>query len=142
MTAGMPDYQSIVRPKFGGAKCKSGTKYVDANIITDIVDVEGRGIVYGGVLWLDYLTTQANSIVVLTVDKSVLSDLSFVRLSEFCIDAPGKYSLIINLFDHVNYVYSVSVGFGITFEDGIGLSYDEKHGDQPTVHYRLVYALL
>lgn len=142
MAAGMPDYQSIVRPKYGGAWSRGGSKYVDANKITDLVYVEGRGILYGGSLWLDFTSTQVDSIPRFTVDKSLLNNLSFHRLDEYCIDRPGTMPLTLNRFDIVNHVYSVSLGYGITFEYGISLSYEEVYNEQVQVHYRLVYALL
>lgn len=141
MASGLPDYLRDVRPRFGGAISASGVAGVDASKITDLVDVIGKGIVYGGAMWMDHTSTQNNSLPLLVVDKSTLSNISLLRLSDYSFDRARTLPLTLNKFDEINFIYSVGISYGITFESALSLSYDEKHGTTPTIHYRLIYAL-
>lgn len=154
MAKGLPDYnrgvdikyqelnQVTTRPKYGGGIMKPGIVEVTASDYTLLRLVNGKGMLYGGALWLDYKFTQANSQVWLKTDNYVLNDLSFIRLSEYGIDNPRSAPVTLNVFDSENHIYSVGFSYGITFETSLELGYFEKYGKTPTVHYRLMYALI
>lgn len=154
MTSGLPDYyrgvdvsyqalaQMIVRPKYGGALLAWGSKTVTANTQNTLVGIAGKGMIYGGAVWLDYTLPQSNSQVWLGIDGYTITNLSFERLVEYGIDQPRSWPVSVHKKDSVNYVYSVGVSYGITFETQLVLAYLEEHGTTPTVHYRLVYALI
>ncbi len=142
MTRGLPDYTQEVRPRYGGAITTSGITGVDASKITDLVLVTGKGIMYGGSMWLEHTSTQNNSLPWLVVDKSTLSNISFLRLRSYGIDRSRTIPLSLNTYDEVNFIYSVGISYGYTFEDALSISYDEKHGTTPTIHWRLIYALM
>jgi len=154
MASGLPDYyrgvdvayqalaQMIVRPKYGGALLAWGSKYCTANTQNTLVGIAGKGMVYGGAVWLDYTSTQSNSQVWLGIDGYTLTNLSFERLVQYGIDKPRSWPVSVNKKDSVNWVYSVGISYGITFETQVVLAYLEEHGTRPTVHYRLVYSLI
>lgn len=154
MATGRPDYYSavditlqalsqlIVRPKFGGAIIESGSKEIVASVANNLAAVSGKGMVYGGAVWLDYTSTQANSVVSLIVDMQEINDLSFLRMNEYGINRARTAVVTLNKYDAVNFVYSAGISYGVTFESGITLTYTEEHGTTPTVHYILVYTLI
>lgn len=142
MSRGLPDYTREVRPRFGGAISTSGVTGADASKITDIVTVLGKGIIYGGAVWMDHTASQSNSIPLLVVEKSTLSNVSFLRLQTYGINRAGTIPLSINTYDIKNFIYSVGISYGITFEEEFHFSYDEKHGSTPTLHWRFIYALI
>lgn len=154
MASGLPDYfrgvdvayqalsEMIVRPKYGGGIIASGSVEVVANVQTNLVNVAGMGMTYGGAVWLDYNLTQANSRVLLGCEGVAISDLSFVRLNEYRITKPASLVVFLNRFDTINHIYSVGISYGVTFENSLILNYLEEHGFTPTVHYRLIYALI
>lgn len=142
MSRGLPDYAREVRPRYGGAISTSGITGVDASKITDLVLVAGKGIIYGGAMWLEHTSTQSNSLPLLVVDKSTLSNISFLRLHTYGVDRARTVPLSINTYDLTNFIYSVGISYGYTFEDALSISYDEKHGTTPTIHWRLIYALI
>lgn len=132
----------IVRPKYGGALLATGSKYCTKDTQNTLVGINGKGMIYGGAVWLDYTLPQSNSQVWLGIDGYTITDLSFERLVEYGIDQPRSWPVSVHKKDSVNYVYSVGISYGITFETQLVLAYLEEHGTTPTVHYRLVYALI
>lgn len=154
MSYGLPDYyrgmdvayqelsEVIVRPKFGGGQLLSGSKEVEAGTVTVLAFKTGKGMVYAGNVWLDATNTQANSEVQLYVDGKIITTLSFLRLNEYGIVKPRSSVVTLNRYDAVKHIYSVGISYGVTFETYLMILYSEKYDRKPTVHYRLVYALL
>lgn len=154
MAAGKPDYyrgvdisyqelaQVIVRPKHGGALYLSGQKAVSANSETTLLDVSGKGMIYGGSVWLDYTLTQADGEILIGNDASSILSPSFLRMNDYGILNPRSSVITLNKYDAVNYIYCVGLSYGITFESAFALGYIENNGTTPTVHYNLVYTLI
>lgn len=142
MASGMADYYRGIRPSFGGAVLAADQVYVWDGVLTSLVQINGRGMVYGGTVWLDYTSTQANSEVWLGIDGQHIEGLSFVKLNAYNVVKPGSSVISLNKFDGTNFIYSVGIAYGITFETRLDLRYYEKHNTRPTVHYRLVYTLI
>ncbi len=154
MASGLPDYyrgvdvayqalsQMIVRPKYGGALLAWGSKTCDANVQNTLVGINGRGMIYGGAVWLDYTLPQANSQVWLGIDGYTVTNLSFERLLLYGINQSRSWPVSLLHADQVNQVYAVGISYGLTFESQLVLAYYEQNGTTPTVHYRLIYALI
>ena len=150
----MPDYyrsvdvakQSLAeitnRPKFGGAVLSAGSLQVWDGVLTSLVQINGRGMVYGGSIWLDAPETQSDSEVWLGIDGVNIEGLSFERLKLYSITDPRKAVISLNLWDGINWIYSVGISYGLTFESRLDLKYFERYGRRVTVHYRLIYALI
>jgi len=131
-----------MRPRYGGALIAAGQVEVTASVQTNLAAIYGKGMIYGGAVWLDYNKTQANSRVLLGCEGVAITDLSFYRMLEYKIENPRIMPVTINKFDGINFVYSAGISYGITFEISLILNYFEQHGFTPTVHYRLVYTLI
>lgn len=154
MASGLPDHyrgvdiklqdlsELTIRPKYGKAVLASGSAVAAANTGTFLTVVFGKGRLYGGSVWLDYTLTQANSEIRLFTEQVYISSLSFFRMLEYRITNPLSSVVFLNKFDGVNYVYSAGISGDLTFESYLALAYFEKHGFTPTVHYRLLYALI
>lgn len=154
MASGLPDYFSGVdiayqalaqvtnRPKYGGAFLTGSVMTVTPSDDTDLIVVSGKGMIYGGLVWLDYTYSQANDEVIIQIDQYNLNDLSFLRLNNYNIQRDRTFPVTLNTYDPTNYIYSVGISFGITFETEVKVIYKETYGRDPTVFYRLVYALI
>ncbi len=154
MASGLPDFfrsvdvakQSLAeltnRPKFGGGILSAGQMTVTVGVLNNLVQIIGKGMVYGGSIWLDYTSTQSNSEVWLGIDGVNIEGLSFVRLKDYSVVRPGSAVITLNKFDSDNYVYSVGISYGLTFESRLDLKYNEEHNTTPTVHYRIIYTLI
>lgn len=154
MASGLPDhyrgvdvaYQALsemtVRPKYGQVFLKSGSEEANPNSDQILTLITGKGMIYGGVVWLDYTSTQANSYIKLLLDAEQMNDLSFLRLNEYRITNPRSSVVTINKYDSVNYVYSVGISYGLTFDSYLMLVYSNDYANTPTIHYRIVYTLL
>lgn len=130
------------RPKFGGGILSSGQKTVTDGVLNSLVQINGKGMVYGGSIWLDYTSTQSNSEVYLGIDGVNIQGLSFVRLKDYGVIHPGSAVITLNTFDSDKYVYSAGISYGLTFETRLDLKYYERHDTTPTVHYRIIYTLI
>jgi len=154
MASGLPDFvlgidvalqalaELTVRLKYGSALLESGTQAVGANADTVLATVVGKGMIYGGAVWLDDTLSQANGQVRLWTDDVMLSGLSYLRLIDYGIDNPRSWPVTLNVYNNVDCIYSAGISYGITFESKLKISYDENNGRTPTVHYRLVYCLI
>lgn len=154
MVSGLPDYyrgvdiayqaltQVIVRPKYGGAKSAWGSKPVTANDTTQLLKINSKGMLYGGVAYMAYALSQAKGLFELKVDGSFITDKSLVSLNAFNITQPQSYPVYLLVFDDNGHVYSVAVSNGITFESEVILSYVEDDGGTPTIYFDLTYALI
>lgn len=154
MVSGLPDYyrgvditlqalsELIVRPKYGGALLAWGSKTVTKDVQNTLVGIAGKGMIYGGAVWMDYNLTQADSQVWLGIDGYTTTNLSWARLKEFGMTQPRTWPVSLLKYDSVNFIYCAGISYGITFETQVVLAYYEQNGFTPTVHYRLVYTLI
>lgn len=142
MTSGLPDYHRTVRPKYGAANNSHLNKVVTANTRTTILSVSGKGIIYGGCMYLDYTSGQRDSIPVLKVDGLDLSVISIYDLYWYSMTKPHTGSFYLLGYDDDLFVYSLGISPGVTFESSFELIYDEKHGTTPTVRCSVDYALI
>lgn len=154
MSSGLPDYyrgvdiayqalaQMIVRPKYGGALQFEGSTTVQGNFMTTLAAVFGRGVVYGGTVWLDHTSSQADSELLLLLDGTFIYSPGFLRMNDYGILNPRSSIVSLNKYDAVNHIYSLGLSYGITFEEHLAVAYWEKNGTTPTVHYNLAYALI
>ena len=154
MAHGLPDYyrgvdiayqalsELISRPKYGGAIGSRGSTVVTASAVTDLVSVAGKGMLYGGYLFMDYTSTQFGSFVQLEADGATICKCDFTSLNKYVIDDPCAFPLTLYRYDNAAFIYSVGIGYGITFETSLKLQYDEQHGTTPDVNYNLIYALV
>jgi len=154
MAHGLPDYyrgvdiayqalsEMIVRPKYGGAIGSSGSGLVAANSLTTLLSISGKGMIYGGYVWLQHTSTQKNSYVQLEIDGQVVAGDSFLTLNGIGADKPRACPIPILKYDDTGFTYCVGFAYGVTFESTLKVQYDENHGDTFSVDYNLVYALI
>ncbi len=154
MASGLPDFfrsvdvakqslaQMINRPKYGGALQTKGSLAVDASVPTRLASITGKGVLYGGSVWLDYTSSQANSAIQMKLDGWILSSMTLLQLKDYGIVEPRSSIFTLSHYDAVNYNYSVGLSYGITFESYLDLYYYNAYANTPTVHYNLAYALI
>lgn len=142
MASGLPDYSRVTRPIYGHARGRTLSKPCGMNTYTELMRTPGKGMIYGGAVWLDHTSSQRDGVVWVLIDDSVITWISFLRLNDYAMGNKGFYVLSLNRYDDDNHVYSVGIRYGLTFEKSIALAYDENNGGEPTVHYSLIYALM
>jgi len=154
MAHGLPDYyrgvdiayqalaQLIVRPKYGGAQNAQANVTVTPNAETTLVSVSGKGVLYGGCVFLDHTSTQLASTVRLYVDGAQLSFLSFYTLNKHNIHEPRSTSVYLLKYDNTEFIYTVGISPDITFESSFAVKYQENEGATPVVYCDLNYALI
>lgn len=142
MSSGMPDYTKVVRERYGAANSVKWGLAVGANCLTELGSMSGKGIIYGGFLTTDSVASQLNGYPILKVDGKMLEYGSFFTTNKYGLTKEHSYPMYELLYDNVNFIYTVGVMPGITFEESVALLYREWEGDTPTVIGCLIYALM
>lgn len=154
MASGLPDYyrgvdiayqalaQMIVRPKYGGAIRTAGSVTVTAMWETLLCAVSGKGMIYGGWIRVAYTSTQKNSGLLMKIDGEYASTMSFAGANKYGTKHPRTHPMTLQKFDDTGFVYAVGISYGVTFETGVELFYQDEHGTTPPVGYSLIYTLI
>lgn len=154
MSHGLPDWyrgvdiayqalaEMITRPKYGAAQVAEASEVVDASGVTELISITGKGMIYGGALWMDYTSTQKDSSPLLTIDGNEFRDDGLYTINFMNWNNPLILPISILKYDDTNFVYCVGFAYGYTFETSVLVSYSEKHGTTPTVNASLYYALI
>jgi len=142
MAVGMADYSSVIRPKYGATAKVEGAQVVPADLTTTIATVGGRGMLYGGFIQVLHASTQRLSVPIIYVDGVHIVATAFYYLDKMGTKEPRAYPIVILAYDDVNFIYSVGISYGLTFETEVELKYNENHSTTPTVVWSLVYALI
>ena len=142
MVSGTPDYYQTVRQTYGAAQILSGGVNVVASVVTELGIVYGKGMIYGGVIYIDEALSQKNSKALMFVDGVQLNIISMLDLNKRNISREDQQPIYITQYNEVNYQYTVCLSQGITFESSFKISYDEEHGDTPSVGFEVFYALV
>ena len=142
MASGTPDYFRTVRQIYGAAHTEQNATLVVASVATPILDVSGKGIIYGGALLLDYTSTQKNSYPEIRIDGVELSVLTMIDLMKFSLVKDKSCPFYILHYDEKNFIYTVGIQPGMTFEVSFELIYNENHATTPFVLAWITYALL
>lgn len=142
MASGLPDYDRVTRPMYGAAQCAGAAKVVTANVQTQLVLVSGKGVIYGGTLFVIGTSGQRLSIPIIKLDAQQLSWGDFMGLNDISADRERSEPFYLLKYDNVNFIYCVGLSRNLTFETSFETIYDEKHGTTPIVSCRVVYALI
>jgi len=142
MASGTPDYTQTVRQVYGSAKMIWNKRTVTASSRNTINKVLGKGIIYGGCMFLDYTSSQINSLPGLDIDDEALASFSFAEMAKYGISVENTSAFHMLRYDQKEFVYSAGISSGITFERYFETIYDEVHGTTPDVTGLIHYALL
>lgn len=140
MASGTPDYYQTVRNTYGAAKKISNAVAAEAISTKEILTVSGKGVIYGGVCYLDPTATQKESYFRLLIDVQETTIWTFEDMMKFGIWQENSNSLYLLRYDEVNFIYVVGISRGLTFEESVTLQFTEAEGNTPTVAGHLVYA--
>jgi len=154
MAHGLPDFyrgvdiayqalaQLINRPMYGGVSSAVGGQTVLANTDTELASVYGKGMLYGGYLFLDHTSTQKDSRANLIIDDESVSNLKFSDMNKYSLSLPLSSIIHLLKFDDTNFIYSVGISYGITFETSVKIIYTEAHNSTPIVYTKMIYGLI
>lgn len=154
MASGLPDFyrgvdvklqalsELTARLKNGTPTSSAGNKVVASLGRTSLLSVTGKGMIYGGLVFLNHTSTQKAAEVIQVVDGDDMVSLTFDNLNLLSVDKVGMYPLVLRRYDEVNFIYCVGLGSGITFETSFEVVYNELNTTTPTVFTHLLYALI
>lgn len=154
MTHGLPDYyrgvdiayqalaQLMVRPTYGEAESAYGGAVMVATAENILQTVTGKGMIYGGVLYLDYIASQKHAQPLLYIDDVKLDQPNFEDLYKWKIAKENSLPFYLLRYDEGNYIYAVGLSSGYTFEESFKINYNEVNEGTPTVYYDILYALI
>jgi len=130
------------RPIYGSAQRSLYHDNINADTTTILTSITGKGMIYGGRIRVDGNASQRLDEITLKVDDEILESLTWDLLYVRGHILPGGMVFYITVYNEVDYLYSLGIGYGFTFESGVSLEYTEKHGNTPHVSACLLYALV
>ena len=130
------------RPMYGAAHNIYGEKTIGANSQTTLCLINGKGVIYGGILYAENQPRVNNDGILIYVDDNVTITSSWENLLKFNATDYGDYGIKLTCFDEKNGNYNISFMGGITFEDNFYIVYAEQEGHNVTIGYNIIYALL
>lgn len=154
MAHGLPDYyrgvdiayqalsEMITRPMYGSVRYGRGSIIAAANAPRILFSKHGKGILYGGYVYLDHTSTQEDSSAEIAIDYVSLENSSFKDLCKYSLVKPRSELCYLLKYDNTAFVYAVGLPPGITFETSISLTYTEGHGETPDINFLVAYALV
>jgi hypothetical protein len=154
MAHGLPDWyrgvdiayqalaQMITRPTYGAAVRTSGFKSCAGSGYTELFNISGKGMTYGGYVRLTHASTQKDSAVWLYTDTGLVCNMSFYDGDRFNIIYLRGHPLIISKYDDTSFVYCILVSYGITFESGLQILFNNYYAGAVTVYYEIIYGLV
>ena len=142
MARGLPDHSRTVRPTYGGAHGVYDWKNCAPNAEISLLEVEGKGMTYGGYIRLLGVIAAIVDIPILVVDGLTVSDLKYEYLFDYGIDDATKGPLFLTAYDQKTGIYQACIAGGITFESKVELRYDSNTGVAKQPRYGFSYALI
>ncbi len=154
MATGLPDYYRGVdityqtlseitnRPKYGGGNMDTSVVLVGANEKAEIIEVIGKGMLYGGSLRVAMTSVQYLSRPILEIDGVEIANLTLYTLDIFGYVVEHSMPMYLLRFNEVEFIYAVGISSGITFETSFRILYHEGHGVAAIASSDVVYALV
>jgi len=142
MASGLPDYEKIIRPKYGVTVSKHVLVEATLAGFTDLLTIAGKGMIYGGVLTVFSTSTQDLGYLSVSFDFGTSIAKTFWKLDRYGLTKHGGYPLSLCKFDDVNFIYAVEISHGITFEKGFFVTYKGLGAVSTWLEFDLVYALV
>ena len=140
MTHGAPDWWSRAhidiiaqalayleqRPMYGEAKNAFSFTQVSANNDTTLINVLGKGMVYGGIIFIATNHSISDDEIHIYVDGDIIFDFNWGRQIRYNFTRPYDCIAWVCKYDNVNHEYAMAIKHGITFEESIKIVYSEK----------------
>lgn len=142
MPSGTPDWYVTSRPYYGVGTSDFFVTVCPAGVETQLTIESGKGMVFFGHIHADGNVTHKLDIIRFKLDGTVLSEYTFNDLFYRYLHGPRDASVYIRNFDERQYIYSVCIGQGMTFESSIEILYDNKTAEDVTARGCLVVALV
>lgn len=130
------------RPKYGAAQSVAFAGAVTANDLTPMIEILGKGMTYGGCIMLTHTATQKGSFIVVKIDGFIMGQLSFETMNTYGLDRQYVFPYFVLVYDDTNFVYSLGLPNGYTFETSFEVLYREANGETPNVNCIVDYALV
>ena len=142
MARGGPDWFDPRATTYGVINLAKESKWANAGVETPLLDVKGRGLFMGGVLYADQGQNADFDVVKFLIDGEEITDATFYILNRYGMDKPAIYPVFIITYDDPFHRYSVGFASGITFGQSFGVIYDNNHANNMNVWVRCFYSLI
>ena len=142
MATGTPDYFRTVRETYGAAKNESGDEAAIANSTKTLVNISGKGIIYGGQVGIYSDGLQLTDVCEIWIDGQKITYLTMNQLRYYNVTKENQQAAYLIVFDNQYKVYAVGISKGITYEETFVVKYTEASGRTPNLKWSVIYALL
>ena len=132
----------INRPKYGAGDSVYGIKSCGAGVDTLVATISGKGVLYGGWMFMDSLVSHKKDGPSIYTDGNQVSALNMEDKDKYNFISPGQASWYLTRYDDVNFIYALAFTAGITFETEWKLIWYNDTGTNINIGYHVIYALV
>ena len=155
MVSGLPDWRLALnitgqesgylttRPSYGGAEASFNQLVISPTLGNKlIVSISGRGVIYGGYCFSSCPSNHTTDYLYADIDGfNVLSDRANA-MNGMKVNNNNMGFFWLEQYDPVLFAYTWGIGKNITFETQFDLYHANRHGDDATLNYHILYALV
>ncbi len=156
MGSGAPDHQIqarsniiqqdltrlVQRPSYGGAQVSNGSVGFAGGANPTITAISGKGIIYGGFLTSIGSVSQRLDTVRLDIDGTQISLETFRNHQLWGVDQEHSKVTYILKYDNTDFIYTVGLSGGITFETSFTVIYKNNTATLTSLHWEFLFALV
>ena len=139
---GAPDWYSLEGVTYGLVNKAINVGTVSANSDETLLELTGRGIVYGGHVHVGASGSLYRGVVEYHIDGVNISINTLSQLSLFGLDRPESHSVYLLKYDDIWYRYAMALSPRITFGKSVKVRFDNNDPYVATFFARLYYALM
>jgi len=133
----------INRPKYGNAQWAFYNDTIPVDLGVNLCVIAGKGITYAGVVVCDGATgSHADDCISFDFDHEGLYSPSFFNLNRWAVTKQPGVLGCLGAFDDTNYIYSIILPYGITFETVLRITYYNMSATPAPVKLYFIYALI
>jgi len=131
----------IVRQKNGTPGFGDGYSTIIDRVKTKIFSLSGKGVLYGGLVWIDNDIGEYLGEMTLVLDGVDMGTYTLESLAARAVFSPGLAAFYLNQYDLVSGNFTVGFSQWMTFETGIEIWYTPDTG-LAVVQHRIHYAVI
>lgn len=133
--------EMIVRLKNGTPGFADATSAILNQVNTKIFSLSGKGVLYGGYVYISNDAQEKLGRVQLVLDGVDMGTFTFENLFNRLAFHPGIASFYLNQYDLESGIFTVGFTPFLTFETGVEIWY-KPDGGVVSVHHRIHYAVI
>lgn len=143
MPRGYPDYfGQQMFPKYGALKSISDYHSSSGSGEKTLVNINGKGIVFGGRIWVLSSDARNYDIIRMYIDGESSFSMAMSHMNLYDVDYNSQLPVFLIYYDELNPRYEIGIRSGITFDSNFKLTYYQSNPTAFSIFYDFYYTLI